>query len=68
MRKSIQRNLHLQSLAVIDLLGFLQDLPEGNGLPVLLDFLQAGSPAVRQHEVGLSDAEFLLFLSRFHSA
>ena len=32
---------------------------EGNGLPVLLDFLQTGSTAVRQPEVGLGDAVFL---------
>ena len=50
MIKSIRRNLFLQPLAAVYLLGFLKDLPEGNGLPVQLDFLHPGSPPVGQHE------------------
>ena len=44
----------------------MQDLPEGNGLSVLLDLFQPRRTAVGQHEVGFADVEFLLFLLRFH--
>ena len=64
MEKSIRRNLFLKPLATVYLLGFLQDLPEGNWLPVQLDFLQPCSSAVCQHEVGLGDTESLIILLR----
>ena len=64
--ESLGRNLILKSLSIVCFLGFLQDFPEGDGLAVQFDFLQTGSPPVGQHEVGLGDVEFLLFLLRFH--
>ena len=67
MTASLGRNLLPYLFPVIDLPGFMQDLPEGNGLSVLLDLFQPSRTAVGQHEVGFADVEFLLFLLRFHS-
>ena len=65
--ESLGRDLLPYLFPVIDLPGFMQDLPEGNGLPVLLNLFQPSRTAVGQHEVGFADVEFLLFLLRFHS-
>ena len=66
MLKSIRRNLTLELLAVIGLLGLLEDFPERNGLSVLLDFFQTCCSPVGQHEVRLGDPQSLQFLLRFH--
>ena len=66
MTESLGRDLLPYLLPVIYLPGFMQDLPEGNGLSVLLDLFQPSRTAVGQHEVGFADVEFLLFLLRFH--
>lgn len=64
--ESLGRDLLPYLLPVIDLPGFMQDLPEGNGLSVLLDIFQPSRTAVGQHEVGFGNMEFLLFLFWFH--
>ncbi len=56
----------LQAIPVVDLLGFMDDLPEGNRPSVLGGFLQPGSPAVGEHEVCLGDPQLLRFLPLFH--
>ena len=56
----------LQAIPVVDLLGFMNGLPEGDRPTVLGDLFEPGSPAVREHEVRLGDPQFLQFLPRFH--
>ena len=56
----------LQAIPVVDLLGFMDGIPERNRPPVLGDFLHPGSPAVGEHEVSLSNPQFLEFLPLFH--
>ena len=56
----------LEAFTVIDLLGFMDGLPEGHRPAVLGNLLEPGSPAVGEHIVRLGDPQFLLFLLRFH--
>ena len=45
----------LQAIPVVDLLGFMDGLPEGDR-PAMLGYLfEPGSPAVGKHEVRLSN-------------
>ena len=56
----------LQAFTVIDLLGFMDGLPERHGPAVLGNLLEPGRPAVGEHIVRLGDPQFLLFFLRFH--
>ena len=56
----------LEAFPVVDLLGFMDGLPERDWPAVLGDLFEPGSPAVGEHEVRLGDPQFLLFRLRFH--
>ena len=56
----------LQAIPIVNLLGFVDGLPEGHRTSVLGNLLQPGSPAVGEHEVSLGNPQFLEFLPRFH--
>jgi|GEM_PF-6497837 len=56
----------LQAIPVVDLLGFMDGLPEGDRPTVLGDLFEPGSPAVGEHEVRLGDPQLLRFLPLFH--
>ena len=56
----------LEAFPVIDLLGLMAGLPEGDRPAMLGNLLEPGRPAVVEHEVRLGDPQFLLFLLRFH--
>ena len=56
----------LQAIPVVDLLGFMDGLPEGDRPTVLGDLFEPGSPAVGEHEVCLGDPQLLRFLPLFH--
>ena len=56
----------LEAFPVVELLGLVDGLPEGDRPAVLGNLLEPGSPAVGEHEVRLGDPQFLLFLLRFH--
>ena len=49
----------LQAIPVVDLLGFMDGLPEGDRPTVLGDLFGPGRPAVGEHEVRLGDPQFL---------
>ena len=49
----------LQAIPVVDLLGFMDGLPEGHWTSVLGALFEPGSPAVGEHEVRLGDPQFL---------
>ena len=44
-----------KAFPVVDLLGLMNGLPEGNWPAVFGDFFEPGSPAVGKHEVRLSN-------------
>ena len=54
-----------QAFPVVDLLGFMDGLPEGHGPAVLGNLLEPGCPAVGEHEICLGDPQFLMFLLLF---
>ena len=56
----------LQTIPVVDLLGFIDGLPEGNRPPVLGDLFEPGRPAVGKHKLRLGDPQLLRFLPLFH--
>ena len=55
-----------QAFPVVNLLGFVDGLPEGYRPTVLGDLFEPGSPAVGEHEVRLGDPQLLRFLPLFH--
>ena len=56
----------LEAFPVIDLLGFMDGLPEGDR-PAMPGYLfEPCGPAVGEHEVRLGDPQFLLLSLRFH--
>ena len=52
-----------QAFPVVDLLGFMDGLPEGDWPAVLGNLFQPGRPAVGEHEVRLRNPQFFPFLS-----
>ena len=58
----------LETFPVVDLLGFMDGLTEGDRASVLGDLFDPGRPAVGEHEVRLGDPQLLLFLLRFHQS
>ena len=53
----------LEAFPVVDLLGFMDGLPEGDRPAVLGDLFEPGSPSVGEHEVRLGNPQFFLSLS-----
>lgn len=60
----------LQPLSIIRLLRLMLQRPERDRFPVIGNLLQAGRPAVRQHEIALGDPELLgcFFLAGHYDA